>query len=143
MGFDLNELKFCGTANTIALEEFAASFDDAPDTTICESLYKEYLAEGSPSSQREWLRPRIAALFESVGPRPQWIERTPIWPFLNGKPMTFIGQIPVPNNSVSERMLAPETVVYVFGARTAHPDVPDAWRMAYRAVTQHFSLRKR
>jgi len=140
MGFDLNELKFCGLANTVALEEFAASFDDAPDTSLCESLYKEYLSDGSASDQREWLRPRIASMFECVGPRPQWIERSPQWPFLDGKPLTFISQTPVPNNSVSERNLSPDTVVYLFGTRVASPDVSGGWEMAYRVVTQYRTL---
>ena len=53
MGFDLNELKFSGLANTVALDEYAASFDDDRDTSLREALYQEYRNDGSPSNQRK------------------------------------------------------------------------------------------
>src|SRR5262245_54509733 len=100
MAYDLNMLKFGGFANRVAMEEFAASFNDAHDVSLQDSLYKEYQDDGKPANQRAWLRRRLAALFECLGPRPEWIERSPEWPFLNGKPMTFISQTPVADNSV-------------------------------------------
>lgn len=139
MGYDLNELKFCGLANTVALEEFGALFDDSRDTSLLESLYEEYLGDGRPDNQREWLNSRLATLFECLGPRPQWIERSPQWPFLNGRPMVFICQTPIQDNSVSQRSLSPDTVIYVFGARVPRPDVA-GWEMVYRVVAQDRSL---
>jgi hypothetical protein len=56
MGFDLAELQFCGLADTVALNEFAASFDDERGTTLREALYRDYIESGSPKDQRVMAR---------------------------------------------------------------------------------------
>jgi hypothetical protein len=137
MAYDLAELRFCGLANTIAIEEFAASFDAEHGINVQKSLYREYLDSGSPSDQREWLRPRIASLFECLDTRPNWIERSHPWPFLNGKPMVFIGQVSVPQKELSERALSPGSEVYLFGSRVAHKEITNGWEIIYQVVTQH------
>jgi hypothetical protein len=140
MGLDLAELKFCGLANTVALEEFAGSFDDARSTALQESLYREWVAAGSAKNARDWLRPRIAALFACAGERPKWIERTPQWPFLNGRPMMFLVQFDVPATDQTTAHLATDIVIYVFGAKVPHPEITDGWTLEYKVVTQHRSL---
>ena len=82
MSLDLDEMKFCGLANTVAIDEFAASFDwehrdgddEEPSETrqsLREASYREYVQSGRPGNPREWLRPRMELLFECVGPRPK------------------------------------------------------------------------
>jgi hypothetical protein len=128
MGYDFVELKFCGLASTIAIEEFSASFNDCRDNSLLESMYKEYLSAGGSGDQGEWIRQRPGSLFECVGPRPRWVERSPQWPFMNGRPMTFISQLAIEANSVALRKLSPGSVIYVFGARVQRADV-DGWEL--------------
>lgn len=137
MGYDLEELKFIGTAGIIAESEFAASFDDDCGSTLGESLYREYQAAGSPKNRKAWIRKRLGELFLCLEDRPRWIESSPIWPFHESHPMTFIGQLSVPANEISQAHLSPETELYVFGTRVQEGE---GWVMKYSVITQHFSL---
>ena len=139
MSLDLDELGFCGLAESLA-EEYGASFAEEPaELPIRKSLYQEYLKSGTKSNGRQWLKRRIEELFVSLSEPPAWIERKPEWPFLNGEPMTFIGQLPVDANDVSSVRLFPDTVVFIFGARVYVKEF-DGWEMQYRVRTQHRSL---
>lgn len=140
MPSDLSKHKFKSLASALAEEELSASFDDDRDDSLQEYLYAEYLAAGSPPDAKRWLRAELATLFKSMGPRPHWIRRFQSWPFLRGRPMTFIGQLTVPLNEVSETSLSPCCVLYLFGSRVPYPDIPDSWEMQYRVVEQHESL---
>jgi hypothetical protein len=139
MGRDREELKFIGYAGTIALSEFTASFDDDRDSKAVDLLWREYCEEGKPDKDA-WLRERLETMFACVGPRPQWIESSPMWPFVDGRPMTFIGQMPVDADDISERYLAPDVVLYTFGIRVPVEDVEGGWQVHYKVVEQHHSL---
>ena len=133
----LEDLDFMAFANKLAMQEFAASFDDDRGLALQTMLVQEFKAAGSPRTKRKWLRPRLAELFTWFESPPEWIEQ-PMWPIPNGKPMTFIRQFPVEINDVAATRLAPDTVLYVFGSRV---EVQHGWEMHYRVVEQHHSLR--
>lgn len=140
MGFDLEELKFCGFANTVAIEEFSASFDEAQSSELQEALYREYVNDGRPRDKRQWLRTRLATLFKYATAPPAWIESSAQWPFLHGMPMTFVGQLTVSPDASSNIDLLQDAVLYIFAARTPSSHIKNGWEVAYQVVTQYRSL---
>jgi hypothetical protein len=134
---DIEDYGFMGLANTVAMEEFSASFDDDRDNTACMALLQEYKDAGSPTNRRDWLRDRLSSFFVCLDACPEWAQCTPMWPFYNAQPMVFIGQVAVPECDVSRGRLAPDTVLYVFGIRVV---VEGGWEMRYQVVQQDPSL---
>src|SRR5437763_13099535 len=92
---DENEVRFEIQANRLA-KELAASFKEDRERVSVQELYEEYVKHGSPENIKNWLRPRIESIFQCVNRRPEWLEGESDWPFLNGKPMTFVQQFDVP-----------------------------------------------
>lgn len=137
MALDIEDYRFFGLANTVALKEFAACFDDDRDNSACLKLLQEYKAAGSPKDMRRWLRERLTSIFVCLTSRPNWVEPIPMWPFWNGQAMVFLGQFAVEENEVSSVHLAPNTVLFVFGIRVP---IEGGWRMQYQIVEQHQSL---
>ncbi|MEO3946600.1 hypothetical protein [Gorillibacterium sp. CAU 1737] len=64
----------------------------------------------SSDEQREWLRTIVAKEFEVVDKKPEWIQ-DPEWPFYDGRPMTFIGQL---ETKCEIRSVHHSVVFYVF-----------------------------
>lgn len=137
MGYDVEQLKFTGIIHTIAEKELDASVSEDAGDLFVKSLYQEYVAEGKPRNQREWIRGRLKKAFVCVTTRPVWVGSLPVWPFFDGKPMTFIAQCEVAENEVSETQVSPGAVLYVFGARK---QIPEGWEMVYQVVEQHHGL---
>ena len=135
MGID--DYRFIGMANTVAMEEFSASFYDDTENQTCMGLLEEYKAAGSPKDTRKWLRDRLSSVFVCLMSRPIWVEGSPMWPFCKGQAMTFIAQTSVPECDVSKARLAPNSVLYLFGMRVP---VENGWGMRYQVVEQHPSL---
>jgi hypothetical protein len=111
-------------AAAMALGGSLESPDAAP---FFEALYSEWLASATEMSGAEaWLRERLVGTFASVGAAPAWIDEEPAWPFLDGRPMTFLSQTPA-------GPLAPGEVVYLFGARKPRGS---GFEMVYRVASQ-------
>jgi len=133
MTSNLEERRFYGMADRIAEEELGACFFEDVNNTVKSKLFQEYQSDGTVKDPRSWLRKRLESVFVSAGPPPSWVESSPMWPFLNGAPMIFVGQIAVEKNEVSESRLAVDSVLYVFGSRV---DCEGGWKMEYRVVEQ-------
>lgn len=138
MGFDIEELKFYGLIGTIAEEEFSASITDDIDQHFVKMLYQQHNDVGKPKNKREWIRKELKKHFVCLTTLPAWIERLtiPSWPFFEGRPMVFIGQLNVPHNEVSEVTFSPGAVLYIFGSKKPVSDVPGGWEMEYRVIEQ-------
>lgn len=139
MSYDPKMIDFGGDAIVIAERELDASFNDDGGDRLHESLWAEYQQAGCPKNQKTWLRERLTQLFACVDQRPKWIESqsTPIWPFWNGRPMIFIHQFEVPQTDLTETLLSPSVMLYVFGTREVNEY---GWEMKYRVIQQNHNL---
>jgi len=136
----LERAQFGGTVQVVAEDELNASTSMDEDNRFVQKLYEEYLAAGKPKNKKAWIRQQLENHFTCIGKRPEWVESlVPRWPFHDGKPMTFIGQIDVPNDAPKEKVY-PGTVVYVFGVRKQGADGKST--MVYDVIHQHRSLGK-
>ncbi|MDB5355304.1 MAG: hypothetical protein JWN24_1757 [Phycisphaerales bacterium] len=138
MKHDIEELKFGGVVHTIAEDELAASVTDDRDNKFIPSLYREYVAAGKPRGREAWIRERMKPLFAYVSHPPRWIARAE-WPFFDGRPMTFVEQLDVPEFKMVDGRTAPERTLYVFCAGVSVTGVSstNAWRMEHRVVAQY------
>src|SRR4051812_47422349 len=93
MKFDPDELMFQGTAHRIAEKEMSASLTEDRDKRFLSALWLAYKDAGKPKPADAWLRDRLRAAFVSAAEPPRWIERRPMWPFFDGRPMTFVKQV--------------------------------------------------
>lgn len=116
---DIEELNFCGTVYTLAEDELNGSVPG--DSGLPERLFKEWRDAGKPRKVKAWVRERLEKLFLSVGEPPDWVGPSPMWPWMDGKPMVFIRQFDVPGGEVAERVLrVPGRTLYVFAAHPAN-----------------------
>jgi hypothetical protein len=138
MSDEWEKLQFGGTVQQIA-EELGASMSKDQDRRFMEKLHEDFLAAGKPKNRKAWIREQLNKCFVYVDKRPEWVESlVPLWPFHDGKPMTFIGQIDVPENAPKSNVF-PGTVVYVFGVRK---EGSEGSEMVYEVIHQHRSLGK-
>ncbi len=137
--YDPDEIDFDGRAYELAEDEFAASFDMDEGGRFVDALYAEYVAAGRPKARGKWLRKRMEVSFACVSARPKWIERHAIWPFFDGRPMMFVGQMDVAGFKMSDGHEIEESVFYVFcAARTSDDGV--GWLTDFRVIRQYRSL---
>ena len=116
MAQDMEQLTFCGKVYAIAEDELNASIPG--DSGLDERLYREYQEAGKPRNVKAWIRERLEPLFLYVDKPPDWVGPSPMWPWMDGKPMVFIRQFDVPESGdVAERVLRiPGRTLYVFAA---------------------------
>ena len=110
--------------------EVADEFGVDPDAPKeCNVLFRELLANyagpNDTNAVAAWLREQIPKHFIALGERPRWIQ-APDWPFANGQPMVFAGQIDI--SASAGKQLLPDfyhddTSLYVFIGRQVEPDV--------------------
>ena len=136
MALDRDLLVFHGKVMTVAREELAASFEGKDGEKFIDNLFAQYQAEGKPEI-RSWLKTELTKHFLWVAEKPKWAEEEPAWPFFEGRPMVFIGQLFLPENDITKMHLTWGNVVYVFGARVPYRD---GFRMEYRTVEQTCEL---
>ena len=137
---DLNWLKFGGTCVAVAEEDLAASLNDCTQSEhekFIEGLYAMYISAGEPKNTKGWLREHLRERFRSVGDRPRWVEGKPAWPWLDGKPMVFLGEFQVLKTETAREHATPGVTLYVFGARVP---TTGGWRMEYKVVEQRAEL---
>lgn len=82
-------------ANSTALEEFLVNLVD------------DFSRQNSDTDLEKWLREQIPTHFIALNKRPKWLQE-PEWPMSNGRPMIFVGQIDIEDESGSA------TSYYVF-----------------------------
>jgi hypothetical protein len=133
---DVDELRFGGRAYGIAEDELSASFGEDSDNMLIKELYAEYVTIND-RDRDGWLRERLASLFPCVGERPRWIQQLPAWAFLDGRPMTFVGQMSVPDTANSRVRASPGCTLYIFGSRVS---CGPGWAMTYRVIEQNPGL---
>ena len=131
MGYDLERMTFCGRVIGIGEKYTGASLSDYD-----EQLWEKYLEEGKPKNRDAWILAHVKEDFRFLEEPPRWIETlsTPRWPFIDGTPMTFIRQITVSANPISEKYLSPDSEVYLFGGR--RDTESGGWEMCYATVEQ-------
>jgi hypothetical protein len=114
----------------ILLLRVADKFGVDPDASFeCKALFRELLTSYSgPEDTRSisaWLSEQIPRYFVSLRKRPRWIQASD-WPFANGKPMVFAGQIDI-SASAGEQIIPnfyhDDTSLYVFIGRKVEPVV--------------------
>jgi hypothetical protein len=128
MAQDMEQLTFFGKVSTVAEDELNASVGDR---SLPDRLYQEYCNAGKPRNIKAWIRERLEKEFLYVDKPPEWVGPTPMWPFINGKPMVFIQQFDIPGGRVAEKVLrVPGRTLYVFAH---YPPSEDA-EMRYHVV---------
>jgi hypothetical protein len=132
--------KFGGAVVSVIEETFKASLSlpAADQEKFIGSLFQEYIKAGKPNKIKPWIAQKLERLFVSVKDPPFWVEDHPSWPWQNGKPMVFLGQLAVPGNEISRTHVAENSVIYVFGARVP---TSTGWKMEYRVVDQRMDLK--
>ena len=135
------KIAFGGKCIKIVEEELGASIGFASEKEqddFFNGLYAEYVTAGKPKQIKNWLREKLSPMFKSVEDAPNWIEDLPKWPWLNGKPMLFLGQFQVPDTEIAKEHAVPNVMLYLFGSRVA---TTGGWRMEYRVVEQRADLK--
>jgi hypothetical protein len=88
-------------------------------------LLSEYEGSANLRSVASWLKEQIPKHFVALRYRPKWIQG-PEWPYANGQPMMFAGQIDI-NQREREKVEPPlyhdDTSLYVFVERAMEPVV--------------------
>lgn len=80
-----------------------------------QDLLSEYHGPPEKESLSRWLKEQISKAFVALGKWPEWIQ-SPEWPFADGKPMIFVGQIDIsvaPGGTASH-MFHDDTSFYLF-----------------------------
>jgi hypothetical protein len=86
-------------------------------------LLTQYAEEADPANISQWLQEQITKYFIAVGERPKWIQN-PEWPFADGKPMIFVGQIDLSvQNEVVSKIYHDDTSLYLFVGQKVRPVV--------------------
>ena len=137
----MERLQFGGKIQRVAEEDLAASFSrlsEPASTAISDRLYAEYVEAGTPRNWRQWIRERIEPMFLCAGDRPNWVGGTPMWAFLNDKPMVFIRQFTLGSGPVETTALSDGLTLYLFGLRVP---TETGQRLEYRVVEDHASTR--
>jgi len=130
----MERLKFGGKVQRVAEEDLAASFSELSEPNLMalsDRLYANYEKAGSPRNWRQWIKEQLEPMFICVDERPNWVGNTPMWAFLNDKPMVFIKQVNVGNGNVENSAIAPNVVLYLFGIRVVNEH---GWSMEYRVL---------
>ncbi len=95
-------------------------------STDAEQFFSSLLAEytGDLENLTSWLEERLSEHFVAVGARPSWLQG-PEWPFANGRPMIFVGQIDltIQNGGIASELYHDDTSLYVFIGRKVQPEV--------------------
>lgn len=135
--YDKGRLLFGADALDVADRHYAASFGGAEGTAFVDELYREYQSQGGTGASKDartWLKARLESSFACVTARPKWLDE-PEWPYFKGRPMVFVGQLTIPESSVTREVAAPGDEVYIFTARD-HEEGARNWEIVYTTVSQ-------
>ena len=100
---------------------------DPSSSLESEAFFRELMKgyPGSVDNEEEivwWLDEQIERHFLSFSSRPEWIQE-PQWPFADGKPMVFAGQIDISVTDLPFPFFHDDTSLYVFVGRKVKPIV--------------------
>ena len=121
-------LDFNDIETYLLLVKICNKYDADPSVSIeSEEFFKDLLSQYSgPLAQESveaWLEEQIQQLYISVGARPKWIQGSE-WPFANGKPMIFVGQIDLFSQEREIiNLFHDDTSLYVFIGKKVEPVV--------------------
>lgn len=99
---------------------------DPSSSVECERFFQKLLAEytGDLDDLEPWLERQIPQYFMAIGERPRWKQGAD-WPFANGSPMIFAGQIDISIEKWQQGrdIYHDDTSLYVFIAKRVQPVV--------------------
>jgi hypothetical protein len=86
------------------------------------ALLADYKGDETPEQVRKWLDDEMASNFIVFDKRPEWIQSAE-WPFRDGKPMIFVGQLDVRRSAsdVTRRFIHDDTSYYLFTPQEKGP----------------------
>lgn len=128
----LEQTQFNGKILEVVEDELHASIRGDVNRILRQRFYDEWCMADKPKNIKAWLRPRLKPLFPCLDKKPVWVEDVQVWPFFDGMPMTFVGQLDVPGS---------DGVVYIFTAKKPHATRENVWSMHYEVVEQVRSLK--
>jgi hypothetical protein len=134
---DREFIAFCATLADVAEERFSASCEGEGSEAFCRRLFEEYAAAGKTKDVRRWLAARLEGEFVWVAAPPVWVEDEPSWPFEAGRPMVFVAQLSLEKGPVTEKHLAWNEELYLFGSRVPSSHVSGKHEMKYKIVVQY------
>lgn len=107
-------------------EEFGSDPDESDESELFfRKLLSTYIGPKDVAAINEWLKQQLATHFVALSERPRWIQAAE-WPFANGKPMVFAGQIDL-THSMGEHVVPgyfhDDTSIYVFVGQKVEPTV--------------------
>lgn len=105
--------------------ETARRFSVDPSMSIeAENFFSELVTqyEGDKAGLVDWLEEQIPQYFVAIGERPRWLQN-PEWPFADGRPMIFAGQIDWKHEEIPPEVFHDNTSLYVFIGRKTRPVV--------------------
>jgi hypothetical protein len=89
-----------------------------------EEFFRNLLAQytGHADNLAAWLEQQNPRHFIALGDRPRWIQN-PEWPFSDGRPLVFAGQIDVStqHGGIAAEIYHDDTSLYVFIGRGVQP----------------------
>ena len=90
----------------------AVSTVGADVTSDCERFLTEMVKNytGDKGDIARYIREHVVTWFKAVDAYPEWIQNAD-WQFHQGRPMVFIGQIPIPKSS---ELFHDDAIVFVF-----------------------------
>lgn len=107
--------------------EKSRAFGVDPSMSIeAEQFFEDLLGkyEEVPEQLDTWLEKQLPQLFRAIDKRPDWIQG-PQWPFSQGTPMIFVGQIDlsIQRAAALADIFHDDTSLYVFVSKEGHPKI--------------------
>jgi hypothetical protein len=110
------------------LLELCKDYSVDPSASVeTEDFFRKLLAQCPENSTSEsivaWLEEQISQHFIAIDKRPRWIQNYE-WPFANGEPMIFVGQIDLSAGSGGiSQLFHDDSSLYVFIGQKVEPKV--------------------
>jgi hypothetical protein len=131
--FDKQEMIFGSKVLSVVMKKLNASVQGEECEKFIEELYSKFKTAGSPKDIEQWIFDNIKDQFQFIDTPPNWVEDEPNWPFMNAKPMIFIGQHDIRAGKVADNQLDSGITLYLFGARIPYKD---GFKLEYVTVSQ-------
>ena len=143
---------------------FRLNFDQADysDFPVPHSYFVEYAVVELPSEKTHWLSQRESTTYSSLdekkdyiaaaevnradelslGPRPRWKESEAWWPTFQGTPMSFVGQIALPENAVTRKFLTWDESIFLFWrpTGTGHVFKITEQNIRWQTAEEHYAM---
>jgi hypothetical protein len=100
----------------LLVEEVANKCGASVNSKEAEEFFNSFLEKysGDIANLKSWLVEEITPYFIALTKRPNWIQ-SPEWPFENGKPMIFAGQLDLPvRDGIISQFYHDDASLYIF-----------------------------